>query len=170
LALLVILVALGIFMLTSGRDGGKFDGAENRVAAQYELQRLGGGEPVRSADFAGRAHLINLFASWCVPCRAEHPLLMDLQAQGVEIVGVAYKDEATDAAAFLRRMGDPYSVAGLDPDGAFGLEIGVTGVPETLVIGADGRVRASHRGPLTEEIVAQVILPALAAEGAAGQD
>ena len=164
LALLVMVVALAGVMLTSGRGAGKFDGAQNRLAAEFSLPRLGGGAPVASADYAGRPHLINLFASWCVPCRAEHPLLMQLQAQGVVIVGVAYKDEARDAAAFLRQMGDPYAAAGLDPDGALGLELGVTGVPETLVIGADGRVRANHRGPLTEEIVANLILPALAAE------
>jgi cytochrome c biogenesis protein CcmG/thiol:disulfide interchange protein DsbE len=90
--------------------------------------------------------------------------LMDLQRRGVVILGVAYKDEVEDAARFLAQLGDPFTAAALDPEGRYALEIGVAGaVPETFVIGADGRIRAVHRGPLTEDVVAQEILPALGA-------
>ena len=106
--------------------------------------------------------MVNLFASWCTPCRAEHPQLMALRQRGVDIVGVAYKDRREASAAFLSELGDPYSVVAMDPEGRFGLELGVTGVPETVVIGPDGVIRAAHRGPLSEDDVENVILPALA--------
>jgi cytochrome c biogenesis protein CcmG/thiol:disulfide interchange protein DsbE len=79
----------------------------------------------------------------------------------VEIVGIAYKDEPEDAARFLNELGNPFSAVALDPQGRFGLELGLAGVPETFVIGADGTVRAVHRGPLTEAVVRDVIEPAL---------
>jgi cytochrome c biogenesis protein CcmG/thiol:disulfide interchange protein DsbE len=86
---------------------------------------------------------------------------MALQAGGVEIIGVAYKDRPEAAARFLVELGDPYSVVALDPEGRFGLELGMAGVPETFVIGADGTVQAVHRGPLTPEVIEETILPAL---------
>lgn len=112
---------------------------------------------------AGRAYVINMFASWCTPCRAEHPQLMALRERGVEIVGVAYKDRPEASARFLQELGDPFRVVALDPDGRFGLELGIAGVPETFVIGPDGSIRAAYRGPLTEDVVESTILPALEA-------
>jgi cytochrome c biogenesis protein CcmG/thiol:disulfide interchange protein DsbE len=88
---------------------------------------------------------------------------MALRARGVEIVGVAYKDEPEDAARFIAELGDPFSVIGMDPEGRLGLEFGATGAPETYVIGADGVVRAVFRGALTPEVVEREILPALEA-------
>ncbi len=86
---------------------------------------------------------------------------MALSRQGVDIVGIAYKDRPEASAAFLHELGNPFTDIGLDPEGRYGLEIGVTGVPETFVIGPDGVIRAAYRGPLTEEAVRDVILPAL---------
>ena len=86
---------------------------------------------------------------------------MALRAQGVEIVGVAYKDEAADTQRFVAELGNPYSAIGMDPEGRLGLEFGATGAPETYVIGADGTVRTMYRGALTPEIIEQRILPAL---------
>jgi cytochrome c biogenesis protein CcmG/thiol:disulfide interchange protein DsbE len=111
----------------------------------------------------GRAYVINMFASWCTPCRAEHPRLMQLRAAGVEILGVAYKDRPGAAAQFLNELGDPFRHVALDPDGRFGLDLGIAGVPETFVVGADGTIRAVHRGPLTEDAIERTIRPALAA-------
>jgi cytochrome c biogenesis protein CcmG/thiol:disulfide interchange protein DsbE len=166
LIVLLIVVAVGALLLLRD-DGGsreKFTtGMVGRPAPAYALERLGGGEPVRSEALRGRAHLVNLFASWCTPCRAEHPQLMALRASVVEIVGVAYKDEADDAARFIAELGNPFSVVGMDPDGRLGLEFGATGAPETYVIGRDGTVRAAYRGPLTPEVIESVIRPALAA-------
>lgn len=94
--------------------------------------------------------VVNFFASWCAPCEIEHPVLMGMKGRGVRIVGVAYKDAPPNSQAFLSRLGDPFSQALVDRDGRAGVEFGVTGVPETYVIGADGKVLAKHTGPLTE--------------------
>jgi cytochrome c biogenesis protein CcmG/thiol:disulfide interchange protein DsbE len=93
--------------------------------------------------------LVNFFASWCAPCEIEHPELMRLQAGGVSIVGVAYKDAPENSTAFIGRLGDPFRVKLIDRDGRAGLEFGVTGVPETYLIGSDGTILAKHSGPLT---------------------
>ncbi len=164
LALLLAVVAMAALVLIRGGERETVSGGDlGRPAPSFALARLGGGELVTSDAFAGRAHLINFYASWCTPCRAEHGQLMALKQQGVVILGIAYKDQPEAAARFLAELGDPFAATGLDPDGRFALEIGVAGaVPETFVIGADGRIRAVHRGPLTEEVVAREILPALA--------
>lgn len=162
LVALLALVGLSAFLLTREQERENFtEGMVGRQAPAYELAQLDGGEPLVNQQRLGRAYVINLFASWCTPCRAEHPQLMSLRRQGIEIVGVAYKDRPAAAAAFLTELGDPFSDVGLDPEGRFGLEMGVTGVPETFVIGPDGAIRAAHRGPLTEESVREEILPAL---------
>lgn len=164
LGVLIVLVALSAFLLTRGGARETVtSGLIGRPAPTYQLARLGGGEPVDSAAMHGRPYLINLFASYCTPCLAEHPLLMQLEADGVVIIGIAHRDEPDNAARFLARLGDPFSAVGLDPDGRFALELGAAGMPETFVIGGDGSVRAVHRGPLTQEVVEREIRPALAA-------
>jgi cytochrome c biogenesis protein CcmG/thiol:disulfide interchange protein DsbE len=165
LILLALLVVVGVVMLTRG--GGERElfttGEEGRAAPTYALTRLDGGALLTSDEMAGRAYVINMFASWCTPCRAEHPQLMALRARGVEIVGVAYKDQPDASARFLQELGDPFRVVALDPDGRFGIELGIAGVPETFVIGPDGTIRAAYRGPLTEDVVESTIMPALEA-------
>lgn len=164
IAALVLLVAASLLLLT--REGVRqtiSDGRIGRAAPVYELERLGGGAPVTNEAMAGRAHVINIFASWCTPCRAEHPQLTALREGGVEIVGVAYKDDPAATQRFLDELGDPFAAVGLDPVGRFGLELGMVGVPETFVVGPDGTIRAVHRGPLTSEAVSETILPALEA-------
>jgi cytochrome c biogenesis protein CcmG/thiol:disulfide interchange protein DsbE len=164
LIVLGVLVLVSAFLLLRGGERETFSaGALGRQAPAYALEALGGGDPVTGEARAGRAYVINLFASWCGPCRAEHPQLMALQARGVQIVGVAYKDKPEDAARFLNELGNPFAAVALDPDGRFGLDLGVAGVPETFVIGPDGAMRAVHRGPLTERDVRDVIAPALTA-------
>lgn len=95
--------------------------------------------------------LVNFFASWCAPCEVEHPQLMALQAQGVKVVGIAYKDAPANTQAFLTRLGDPFAAKRVDRDGRAGLEFGVTGVPETYLVGSDGVIIAKHTGPLTPD-------------------
>jgi cytochrome c biogenesis protein CcmG, thiol:disulfide interchange protein DsbE len=163
LALAVIVLAAAFLLIRGGQPQTITSGLLGRPAPAYALARLGGGEPVTNANTAGRAYVINMFASWCTPCRAEHSVLMALKANGVQIIGVAYKDRPEAAAGFLRALGDPYDVAALDPDGRFALQLGTTGVPETFVIAADGTIHAIHRGPLTADVVERTIMPALAA-------
>lgn len=93
--------------------------------------------------------LVNIFASWCAPCEIEHPVLVDLKKQGVRVVGVAYKDAPDNTKAFLGRLGDPYAERLVDRDGRAGIELGVTGVPETYLVGTDGTILAKHTGPLS---------------------
>ncbi len=163
LAALLALVGVSVFLLTREGERNRFtEGMVGQQAPAYALARLDSeAPPLTSEERRGRAYVMNLFASWCAPCRAEHAQLMTLQRQGVEIVGIAYKDRPEASAAFLAELGNPFADIGLDPEGRFGLEIGVTGVPETFVIGPDGVIRAAYRGPLTEEAVRDVILPAL---------
>lgn len=158
---LIVVISAALLLRGGGPPQTITAGEVGRPAPTYALARLGGGALVRNEDTHGRAHVINVFASWCVPCRAEHPQLMALQARGVEIVGVAYKDQPAETTGFLDELGNPFGEIGLDPDGRFGLQLGIAGVPETFVIGADGAIRGVHRGPLTADIVEREILPAL---------
>ena len=113
-----------------------------------------------SVDLKGRVSLVNVFASWCVACRAEHPLLMRLRAQGVvPIDGLDYKDKPDDAARWLDAMGDPYTRTGADIDGRVAIDWGVYGVPETYVIDREGRIAFKQIGPITPEILDKTILP-----------
>ena len=104
-----------------------------------------------SSDLTGAVSLVNVFASWCLPCRAEHPLLMELAKSGaVALYGINYKDKPADARAWLDELGDPYQRIGADRDGRVGIDLGVYGVPETFVIDRDGRIRYKHIGPISQ--------------------
>ncbi|MFN3932316.1 MAG: DsbE family thiol:disulfide interchange protein [Brevundimonas sp.] len=98
----------------------------------------------------GKPMLINVFASWCAPCRIEHPQLMALEERGVAVVGVAWKDDPVATRAFLDELGDPYSMVLVDREGRAGLDLGITGAPETFAVDAMGRVVAKVSGPLTD--------------------
>lgn len=112
------------------------------------------------ADLRSEVSLVNVFASWCVACREEHPLLFKLKADGVVPVhGIDYKDPPDDAARWLNTFGDPYTRTGADRNGRVGIDWGVYGVPETFVIGKDGRIAYKHIGPLTQDVLDQKILP-----------
>lgn len=124
--------------------------------------RAAGTEGLNDADLVtGGPILLNVFASWCAPCLAEHPLLTGLADDGVTIHAINYRDEAADAAAWLSRHGDPFSRVGQDLDGRAGIDWGLTGVPETFVIDPDGRIRYRYVGPLTPAVVDRDIRPLL---------
>lgn len=111
-------------------------------------------------DLHGEVSLVNVFASWCVACRAEHPLFMRLaRNKSVPIHGLNYKDRPQDAAQWLNTLGDPYTRTGADRDGRVAIDWGVYGVPETFVVGADGRIAHKHIGPITEQALRETILP-----------
>jgi cytochrome c biogenesis protein CcmG/thiol:disulfide interchange protein DsbE len=113
------------------------------------LPGLDDGQPARLRALTAQGPVvINFFASWCAPCAEEAPALSALAAKNVRIVGVAYKDEPAKTKAFLDQMGDPYVQRLVDRDGRAGIEFGVTGVPETYLVGRDGVILDKHTGPL----------------------
>ena len=113
-----------------------------------------------TADLKGQVSLVNVFASWCVACREEHPLLMQIKRDGViPIHGLNYKDQPGDAARWLDERGDPYTRTGADLDGRVGIDWGVYGVPETFVIDREGRIAYKHIGPITAAVWKQTLLP-----------
>jgi cytochrome c biogenesis protein CcmG/thiol:disulfide interchange protein DsbE len=122
----------------------------------------GNGSGFSSADLEGKVSLVNIFASWCAPCRAEHPVLNTLaKSDRVPVYGINYKDKPGAAAAWLSELGDPYAKIGAD-DGRVAIEWGVYGVPETFVVDRAGRIRYRHVGPLTQADIERTILPLVA--------
>lgn len=107
----------------------------------------------------GRVWLFNVWASWCVSCRQEHPVLVEYSKKGVPIVGLDYKDQREDGLRWLRQFGDPYLLSAYDGDGSVGINYGVYGVPETYLIDKAGTIRYKHIGPITPEAMEQKILP-----------
>jgi cytochrome c biogenesis protein CcmG/thiol:disulfide interchange protein DsbE len=120
-----------------------------------------------SADLAeGEPTLVNVFASWCVECQVEHPLLLALSRQpGIRLYGIDYKDDAVAARRFLGRFGNPYARVGADRSGRVAIDLGVYGVPETYVITGDGKVAYRHVGPLNEQVLDKKIRPLLTPAG-----
>jgi cytochrome c biogenesis protein CcmG/thiol:disulfide interchange protein DsbE len=121
----------------------------------------GGRDGFASSELAGKVSLVNVFASWCAPCRVEHPILMQLARQGVPIYGINHKDKPEDAIRFLTDLGNPYRAVGADRDGRVSLDWGVYGYPETFVIDRQGRIRYRHVGPIMPEHVERIIVPLL---------
>jgi cytochrome c biogenesis protein CcmG/thiol:disulfide interchange protein DsbE len=115
---------------------------------------------------ASGVKLVNFWASWCGPCRAEHPLLEALSAEGVPVIGVNYKDTPENALGFLAELGDPYAKIGADESGRTGLDWGIYGVPETFVIGPDGTVVMRFPGPISPNVLEKRIRPAMEAASA----
>ncbi len=117
-----------------------------------------------SESLRGEVTVVNVFASWCVPCRAEHPLLVALkQATGVRLVGINQKDAAQNANAFLTELGNPYDAIGADASGRVSIDWGVYGVPETFIVDANGIIRAKHIGPINADSLREVVIPAIEA-------
>lgn len=113
-----------------------------------------------STDLEGEVSLVNVFASWCVECRIEHPILMKLANDGtVPVHGLNYKDRPDDASTWLDELGDPYTRTGADVNGRVGIEWGVYGVPETFVVDRSGRIAYKHIGALTPEVLRREVLP-----------
>lgn len=131
-----------------------------KSAPQFVAERVDdGAAPFSPRQMAGRVWILNVWASWCVSCRVEHPMLMDFARQGIApVVGLNYKDKRIDGSAWLRAHGDPYLLSVYDPAGRIGIDYGVYGVPETFVIDAAGVVRLRHAGPLTREVLEQKIV------------
>ncbi|MBC7675691.1 MAG: DsbE family thiol:disulfide interchange protein [Rhodoferax sp.] len=117
-----------------------------------------------AADLStGEITLVNFWASWCPPCRAEHPVLKQLSADGIRVVGVNFKDTAKDASAYLTKDGNPFLALAFDPQGRSAIDWGVTAPPETFIVGGDGKVLFRFVGPLVGSYYEQTFLPALQA-------
>jgi cytochrome c biogenesis protein CcmG/thiol:disulfide interchange protein DsbE len=118
------------------------------------------GKTFAPADMRGRVWMLNVWASWCVSCRQEHPVLMELSRSGlVPIYGLDYKDQTDDAAKWLQQFGNPYKLSAVDAKGQVGIDYGVYGVPETYVIDKRGVIRYKQIGPVTPEVLQTKILP-----------
>ncbi len=165
LPLAAFLVVAGYFMISlrAGPDVHELPSAMlNKPAPEFDLASLSGGEKLDLDALKGHPFIVNFFASWCVPCRIEHPVLMRLSQQNhLPLYGIAYKDRPEDTKKLLDKYGDPFRLVGLDQSGNVGLNFGVYGVPETYVIDATGRIRRRFVGPLTAETVNKELLPLL---------
>jgi cytochrome c biogenesis protein CcmG/thiol:disulfide interchange protein DsbE len=137
---------------------------KDKPAPAFTLPQLAAADKGFSpADMKGKVWLLNVWASWCVSCRQEHPLLVSLAKEGsVPIVGLNYKDKIPDAKSWLAKYGDPYVISAVDLDGRVGIDYGVYGVPETYVIDKAGMIRMKHTGPITPESLKNQILPKIA--------
>ena len=128
------------------------------AVALPDLRDAGG--TVSTIDFKGRPFLVNVFASWCAPCRAEAPALA-LLSEEIEIFGIAYKDKPEDTRGFLATYGDPFAGIGIDRDGYAGMRWGVYGVPETFLVDVSGTIILRHAGPIDRRVLDELLRPAI---------
>lgn len=136
----------------------------NKVAPAFEVPQLADGNKTFSpASMKGQVWILNVWASWCVACREEHPVLVELaKSQEAPVIGLDYKDKREDALAMLAKQGNPYLLSAFDANGRVGIDYGVYGVPETYIIDKAGVIRFKHIGPLTMNVLNQKIYPVLA--------
>ncbi len=135
----------------------------DKPAPKFALQRLDdAAKTIRLEDMRGKVWVLNVWASWCVACREEHPLLVEFaKKRVVPLYGLNYKDKREDANAWLARFGNPYDASLFDGEGRVGIDFGVYGVPETFVIDQNGVIRMKHIGPITPQVLANKIEPLL---------
>lgn len=135
----------------------------DKPAPRFALPRVDdASRVVRLDELRGKAFILNVWASWCVACREEHPVLVEFSKKHlVPIYGLNYKDTRPDAGAWLARFGNPYDASFFDEDGRVGIDFGVYGVPETFIVDGNGVIRMKHIGPLTPEVLANKIEPLL---------
>jgi cytochrome c biogenesis protein CcmG/thiol:disulfide interchange protein DsbE len=159
------LAAIFLIQLRSGQDSSFVPSVLiGREAPATNLPPLAGSDlpGLASADFKGHVTLVNVWASWCAPCREEQPLLMKLKGDPrFRLTGLNYKDKPANALRFLGEMGNPFAAIGVDANGRTAIDWGVYGVPETYLVGKDGRILYKHVGPFTEQSIAGELMPAI---------
>ncbi len=160
LALFIVLV--GFLAVGLNRDPHELPSPlVNKPAPAFKVAQLIVADKTFSpADLKGEVWMLNVWASWCVACREEHPVLLQFsRTQSVKLVGLDYKDQRGDGLKFLARHGDPYVLSAFDPDGRVGIDYGVYGVPETFIIDKQGVIRHKQIGPITAESLEKTIMP-----------
>jgi len=165
LPLLILAGLLALFATHINRDPSLVQSVLiDKPAPPFDLTAVPGlGLPgFATADLKGEVTIVNVFASWCIPCRAEHPVLTQLKNEsGVRLFGINQRDAADNAVAFLKELGNPYDRVGADPDNRVSIDWGVYGVPETFIVDATGRITFKHVGPMSPEAVETELLPAI---------
>jgi cytochrome c biogenesis protein CcmG/thiol:disulfide interchange protein DsbE len=134
-------------------------------APALNLEPLEGSQrpALTTSAIQGKLTVVNVFASWCVPCRQEHPLLTEIAKDpAVNVVGINYKDKSENALRFLGELGNPFDAIGIDPNGKAAIDWGVYGIPETYLVGADGTILFKKIGPIDEASLRDQLLPAIA--------
>ena len=164
-------IPLGIFILIVGLLGYglKLDPKKvpspliGKTAPAFSLAKLDAPQQyLAQNDLLGQVWVLNVWASWCVSCRAEHEIITRLSSLNLApVIGLNYKDDADDARRWLQQFGDPYTTSIMDADGRVGIDWGVYGVPETFIIGKDGFIKYKHIGPVTMESLEAEVLPML---------
>jgi cytochrome c biogenesis protein CcmG/thiol:disulfide interchange protein DsbE len=159
------LAAIFMTQLQSGRDVSEIPSALlGTKAPALQLAGLDGSErpALTSAVITGKLTLVNVFASWCVPCRQEHPMLLELSKDPrVNVVGINYKDRNDNALRFLGELGNPYAAIGVDPNGKAAIDWGVYGIPESYLVGSDGTILYKKVGPFDPESFQTQLMPAI---------
>jgi cytochrome c biogenesis protein CcmG/thiol:disulfide interchange protein DsbE len=179
LPLILFMALAGVFLyqLGSGKDASEIPSVLiGSKAPSLTLPPLEGlvenGQPVPAltdAAIEGRLSLVNVWASWCVPCRQEHPILLELARDPrIELVGINYKDKTPNALSFLGELGNPFAAVGVDPAGQAAIDWGVYGIPETYLVGPDGTILFKQIGPFTPESLRDKLLPAIEKAMSAG--
>lgn len=162
--LIIFAMLAGVFALQlfSGKNANELPSVLiGQASPETDLPALDPALPgIKSVDFKGRVTVLNVFASWCVPCRDEHPSLIALTKDArFTLSGLNYKDKPDQATNFLKELGNPYDEIGADVSGRAGIMWGVYGVPETYVIGKDGTIKYKFTGPLDPDKIKSVLLP-----------
>jgi cytochrome c biogenesis protein CcmG/thiol:disulfide interchange protein DsbE len=159
------LAAVFMTQLQSGRDVTEIPSALlGTKAPTLQLAALDGSErpALTTAAISGKLTLVNVFASWCVPCRQEHPMLLELSKDPrVNVVGINYKDRNDNALRFLGELGNPYAAIGVDPNGKAAIDWGVYGIPESYLVGPDGTILYKKVGPFDPESFQTQLMPAI---------
>lgn len=163
--LAIFLLLVGFLVMGLQRDPKELPSQFiNKTAPQFSTPQLT--DPHASVfsptQMQGKVWILNVFASWCVACQIEHPLLMQMSQSGqINLIGLNYKDRPDDAKKWLQKHGNPYQIVATDPDGRIGIDYGVYGVPESYIIDATGTIRDKIIGPITDNILTDRILPKL---------
>ena len=166
---LVVFAVMGLFLLRGlENDPTELPSAlEGNSFPDFYLESLDNPDIILNKSLlSGKVSLINVWATWCVACRAEHPFLIELQQQGLQIVGVNYKDSRSDAQLWLKKLGNPYIANIFDREGALGLDLGVYGAPENFLVDESGIVQLRHAGVLNQRVWSEKFKPLIERLGA----